>query len=239
VTAKPFVILILKDKRKEQKGLLGSNMAAKWEKSKKEVVGGATPPASSEPERITNKLEHTLVAESKYDRKQVWKTRAKKVTSHKRFKPAVIVLVVLVVAASLLAFLAREGEEPVADTGPKCNYQVLEATKPNLNPQKVNVKKLKPQVAEIEQIPGYDTDVNCLYVTAMFYIYTSDVEPARRDYDKLAAIYDAGEGYARPIDSDGLPPERLKSEVEFLEKQAEKVEVFVSPPVEEYGGDAQ
>lgn len=219
-----LAILVLRYKRKKRKGLIGSNMAAKWGKKNKEVVGGVSPPATSESERISNKLDRTLVAESKISKKQQLKARAKKITTHRRFKPAVIALVAIVVLSSLAVYFGREDEQPVADTGPKCTYQMLEAAKPNIKSTKINTEKLEPQVAEIEQIPGYDTDPNCLYVTTTYYISISDAQKARENYDKLAVVYDKSEGFETVISDVTLSPEELKGSVEFLENQKSEVE---------------
>lgn len=210
-------------------------MVAKWGKRGKEVIGGSAQAPASKSERISNKLEHTLIAENKIQRgrrlKQIWK----RVRSHRRFKPAAIAFVVVVVLASLVVYFFGRKESPaVVDDGPKCTYRMLEAAKPNLSPK--NVVKLEKQVREIEAIPGYDTDVNCLYVSLTYYINTSDAGKARELYDKLAAVYDTLEGYETVISDVALPLERLKSEVKFLEEQEDNIEGFVTPPVESFGG---
>lgn len=197
-------------------------MAAKWGKKNKEIVGGASAPVA-EPERISNKLEHVLVAESKVSSSQQAKLRAKslwgRAKNHRRFKPALIVFLVITIVAVTLVVLARpEKPTPVAKDGPKCTYQTLEKAKPNLSYKKI--QKLQPSVAEIEGIQGYDTDPNCLGVVTTYYVLIGDSAKARQAYDKLQAVYDPTEGYATVLAGAVNKPEVLKTRVELLEQQA-------------------
>lgn len=194
-------------------------MAAKWGKRGKEIVGGAVKAGVGEPKRITNKLEHTLVAESKTKRglraRQVWR----RIQSHRRFKPAAVALVVLVALGVVAGFLTPDKKAPpVVEEGPKCTYASLEKIKPNLDPR--NVRKLEPQVREVESISDYDQDVNCLFVVLTFYIHLGDPVKARENFDKLEKVYSPGEGFETVISEYTKTPEELKRSVEFLEKQA-------------------
>jgi hypothetical protein len=197
-------------------------MAAKWGKKGKKVnVGGARAGTEDKPARISNKLEHVLVAESKPVPNQRLKATGRRVVHHRRFKPATIAFVAIVVLASVAVYLTRPKEGPVGvPPGPKCSYAVLEKAKPALDVTKV--AELEPQAQAIEQIAGYDQDVNCLYVVLTYYINTSDAPKARELYNKLAAAYNPNEGYETVIRDVTKTPEELGPTITFLENQAKQ-----------------
>ncbi|HTE22434.1 MAG TPA: hypothetical protein VK674_05340 [Candidatus Limnocylindria bacterium] len=192
-------------------------MAAKWRKKSKEVVGGSAP--ADKPARISNKLEHVLVAESKQQPRQRAKTLARRIVRHKRFKPAVIALVVIVALGSFAAYMGRDKKAPVvAPEGPKCTYRMLEKARLSLDASKV--AKLEPAVGEIEQIPGYDQDPNCLFVVLTYYINISDAAKARELLNKLEKVYTPSEGYETVIVEQAKTPKELRPMVKFLEEEA-------------------
>jgi hypothetical protein len=195
-------------------------MAAKWGKKGKGASGGSAHTSTDDkPARISNKLEHVLVAESKVPSGQRFKAAARKVTRHRRFKPALIALIGVVVVSSIAVYFGREKEAPVATpAGPKCSYAVLEKAKPALEVTKV--AELEPEAQAIERIAGYDQDANCLYVVLTYYINISDGPKARELYDKLAAVYNPNEGYETVIRDVTKSPEELRPTVEFVEKEA-------------------
>lgn len=191
---------------------------------KKEIVGSSIHIEAEKSERISNRLEHVMVKEDSSKPKPLThriKSRAARISQHKRFKPAVAALVAVVLLASLALIFARDDEPQVAvKEGPKCSYAVLEKSKPLLDPKKIS--ELHAVVDEIEAIPGYDQDANCLYVTLTYYINTSDAVKSREVYDKLANVYDPQEGYETIIVDTAQKPEELKPTVEFLEEQAKQ-----------------
>jgi hypothetical protein len=198
-------------------------MAAKWGKQGRRTTGGSTRASADEPARISNKLDRVLVAESKPQPGLRLKAAVRKVRSHRRFKPAAIAFVVIVAVCTVIAYVASRQKTPaVVSDGPRCSYAVLEKAKPALDVNKV--AELEPQAKAIEQIDGYDTDVNCLYVVLTYYINTSDGIKARELYNKLVAVYDPAEGYETVIRDVTKTQEELKGEVEFVEKEAARVE---------------
>jgi protein involved in ribonucleotide reduction len=199
-------------------------MALKRGKTGKEVIGSevASVKAAKPEERIANTLPHVLVVEdrpvSAFAR---FKKRAKEFLNNKRHrKVAAIAAAGFVVILVLAIFLLADEPEPVVDNGPKCTYAMLEKAKPNLGATKV--AKLEPQVKEIEQISGYDQDVNCLYVLLTYSINTGDAARARELYDKLDKVYVTGEGYETVIVDVAKKPSALKPDVEALEQQAKQ-----------------
>jgi hypothetical protein len=199
-------------------------MAAKWGKKGKEAVGSSVAAGTAKPERISNTLGKVLVAESAApSRKQRIKKLLRQIKGHRRFKPIAVAVLVLVIFAGVVAYLGRDKEQPIAiPEGPKCSYSVLEKAKPNFDPK--NVAKLEPQIHEIEKIPGYDEDPNCLYVSLTYYINISDAAKSREVYDKLTKVYVPSEGYETVIVDVAKKPDVLKPNVEFLEQETARYE---------------
>jgi hypothetical protein len=194
-------------------------MPGKWGKKSKEVVGGSSPVKEDKPERISNKLEHVLVAESKQRPAQQLKRLA---VSNKRYLRVVGITVLgLTVLTAGALYLGRDkSKAPAASSGPKCTYQMLEAAKPNFVETKL--AQLEPQAKEVEKIAGYDQDVNCLYVVLTYYIYLGEAQKSRELYTKLANSYKPGEGYETIIADVAKPPEQLEPTITFLENQSKK-----------------
>jgi hypothetical protein len=147
-----------------------------------------------------------------------------------RFNRKVTVLVscviLLVVAAALLIGLDLHYKNQVAQ---RRQALVTEAV-PILN-DRASLTKLAPIITEIKQQPGYDHDVDCLYVLTMYYIQNSESANAKVYYDKLAENYNAKEGYSNPALKNAQTPSQLKSLVEFtaILKQEAQQNVFYAP----------
>jgi len=192
-------------------------MAAKWQKKSKEVVGGVTP--ADKPARISNKLEHVLVAESKRQPKDYLGYLKKLTRDKRRIKVAGATLLGLVILTAAAMYFGRKEPMPVViSDGPKCSYAVLEKSRPLLDPRKL--AELQPVVVQIEQIPGYGQDANCLFVVATYYINAGDGTKAQDALTKLEKAYNPTEGYETVIVEFAKTPKELRPTVDFLVKQA-------------------
>jgi hypothetical protein len=200
-------------------------MAFKRGRKSGEVIDGDVHIGNDTQERISHKLEHVLVVEDKPQPKiKQYQKRLKQLADNKKYrKIAGLTVAGLVVLSALALYFGRNNKQPVAiPEGPKCGYQMLQKAKPNLDPKKVNVAKLEPQVQEIEQIPGYDQDPNCLFVALTYYIHISNAEKAKELFGKLERTYDPAEGYETVIVDVAQSPKELKPTVEFLQEQTKE-----------------
>lgn len=185
--------------------------------------GAKHPPVQlpAEPGEVSNKLDKVTISDGGNVKSQTLLLGLRhrfvsSVTSHKQIAvPGVVVLVLGV--AGLVLLLSRPDPKPVAKPA-ACSHQVLEAAKPNLTFK--NVDKLETQVKQIEAT-AYKTDAECIYVVLTYNIYKSNAQKARELYDALVAVYDPVDGYETVYVDVAQPPEKLKPQVEFLEKQAE------------------
>ncbi|MGH9857603.1 MAG: hypothetical protein ACRD4B_07155 [Acidobacteriota bacterium] len=192
-------------------------MARKWGRKQKEKTGEDSPKSfDAGINRPGYKIDHVVVSAGKLKRPR--KFDWGKLSQKQKVAVVASAVVVLGALAGLALYLTRDKPAPPVAPGPKCTYRMLEAAKPNFDAKKV--AELEPQVKEIEAIPGYDQDANCLYVALTYYINISDAAKARELFGKLEKAYNPQEGYETVIVDAARTPKELVPTVEFLEKEA-------------------
>jgi hypothetical protein len=205
-------------------------MARKWGRKKDKPEESGQPSADAGLNRPGYKIDHVVVSTGKSKTKP--KFDLSKFSKRQKITAAALAVVILGAIAGAALYITRDKPAPPIAPGPKCTYRMLEAAKPNFDPTKV--MDLEKQVKEIEAIPGYDADTNCLYVALTYYINLSDPKKSRELYDKLEKTYNPLEGYETIIVDVAQKPEQLKPIVEFLEQQAEMIQQngFYGPKAE-------
>lgn len=184
--------------------------------SKKKIEENNQPSISSveNPKRITHTLDHLLVAEDKSAKMNIIRR-----TIGNKLRYILFVIVAVVIVVGLYSMLTTGKKLPDLDTNTTqgCSYQVLSAAKSKLAPSKV--VELRHTIDSIVKLPGYDKDVNCLYVITQYYINISDYRNSKQYYSKLAALYNSDTGYSPAISDVAKDPKTIKPIINFLEKQ--------------------
>lgn len=99
-----------------------------------------------------------------------------------------------------------------------CYQQIPQAISLLKNPQG---RKLLDLGQQIEKIPGYKSDVNCLYVVTQGYISVSDPDKSRESYNLLTKVYKENMGYNKEFDSVVTLPYQLDEIIKNLEQQSQ------------------
>jgi len=131
------------------------------------------------------------------------------------------ILAIALLIGGLLWWWSLGDEETVQQANPvasntSCNQTIITKAAPLIrNQQGVELSQL---THEIMKIPGFDRDVNCLYIVIYSYINLSNGAEARKYYNKLAPIYNPNEGFSQYFGPQVSSPEGLKKQIEFIEK---------------------
>ncbi len=108
----------------------------------------------------------------------------------------------------------------------KCSSELLESAKSNLDYSKV--VELEEQVREIESIPDYGSDPNCVFVALTYYINMSDPVKSRELLSIFTDLQENQQSYSNVLADVFALPEYFEPTVEFLENQAGDYPVFES-----------
>lgn len=134
-------------------------------------------------------------------------------------KKKVVIAVVAVIAVLVLAiggFLYWRNQQPKTEVS-LCQAQIDRASKLIKEPKD---RELLDLTEQIEKIPNYTTDVNCMYIVTQGYISISDAEKSQESYDKLVKVYKADVGYNSNFGDQVTRPEALKQIIDFLKTQS-------------------
>lgn len=147
-------------------------------------------------------------------------TLRKPVNPKKFFLVSLVVIFLILGLWSWYAFTHRPSKktsQSVAKNicGTPANLPVLESAAANLDP--ANVAQLQPFAMQIQNIPFYQTDPNCLYPIVTYYINLGDAKNARANLTQLTLVYNADTGYSSHLGLDAKKPEQLDVIVKGLE----------------------
>lgn len=87
-----------------------------------------------------------------------------------------------------------------------------------------NLEELTSTVQEVEALPDYQKDPNCLGVVTTYYVKSGDAVKARAHYDQLVPLYELVGSYSPTLAGQILLPENMRSAIEFLEKQTQELQ---------------
>jgi len=138
----------------------------------------------------------------------------------KFLKPKNMVLVfvgVLVIAA--LAWGYWNYLRPVSVKN-VCSPAVLQEASTLLNPEQVS--RLEATAKNIQNLRGYEKDVNCLYVVTTYYINRGDLDNSQLYLGKLNDVYVSGTGFSSDLKIENRDKKFLSDNVQFLKGYAEE-----------------
>lgn len=142
----------------------------------------------------------------------------RKLPSFRRLRSKKFIVLILVLAAAGGAYWYTSRPKPnEISPGPKCSPQILRKARGSLDPTRLGY--LEPTVREIEAIPGYDQDPNCLAVVLTYYMNSTNLQKSEEVFTKLEQTYDADTGYNAALGGDVKPPQELKKMLEAMRKQ--------------------
>lgn len=136
------------------------------------------------------------------------------------------VILLGVIIVSIYLYVVSNREEAVYV--PICSDEILSEASPLIASN--STTELPVLAKEIQALPGYETDVNCLYIVTFAYTNIGDVENSRKFYDKLAAVYAPEVGYSTKFIV-RIPPDDIKRNVESLEQQNKRMYDNIGGPV--------
>lgn len=139
-------------------------------------------------------------------------------TSHARI--IVVILIFILVGASAAAIYGHYRKQSASKYKVVCSDQVLKKSSELLAASKI--QDLKTVVQGIQSTKDYDQDPNCLYVTTVYFISSSDAQNAKQSLEKLETVYDEKKGYNKNLGSNIQTVDSLKQAVSYLQKAAEQ-----------------
>lgn len=104
---------------------------------------------------------------------------------------------------------------------PKCSDALLHKASGSLDASKV--QKLKPVVAEVQSIKGYDSDPDCLNIVVTYYINLGDPQNAGVYLTKLQQVYNPKVGFNPKLGTTVINIQMLKDKVAFLQKAQDEL----------------
>ncbi len=87
----------------------------------------------------------------------------------------------------------------------------------------IDEAKFKAVIDKMTAIPGYFSDVNCVYFVTEYYIYMNNTTSARTFVDKLKVLYVQSGGYDKIIADQALLPADLEERVSTLESNLKQI----------------
>lgn len=124
---------------------------------------------------------------------------------------AVVSLVALVVAGGLYVYFSHQSDRQVS----VCTNTQLQESSNAINSNETS--QLVGTVRDIQQKPGYDSDVNCLYIVTQYHIGITDPANARKYFDMLQKQYNPEVGYAPALGDKVATPDKLLQAVILVE----------------------
>ncbi len=133
-----------------------------------------------------------------------------------RHKKKIIALLTIIIAVSIsLLLLRRQHQPPVKQS--ICYKQIPKARQLLEKPKG---RALLDLGLQIEKIPGYKTDVDCLYIITQGYISISDDIKSRESYKLLVGVYDEKVGYDKQFGGAVTRPDQLDNTIKFFEQRS-------------------
>jgi len=123
--------------------------------------------------------------------------------------------IILVTAAGFIAYIYISNR-PSPPEARGCSEQTIRESAGKIAEEKT--PELVGTVQYIQRQPGYDSDVNCLYILTTYFISVSDAENARKYLDMLKSIYTPEAGYSDILGDSAPAPDLIEQEVAFIEK---------------------
>lgn len=131
----------------------------------------------------------------------------------------ILILSVVVFCTFLIIGLFVLQQKKTLEKQSVCHQQIPKAKSLLANP---NQRDLLDLAQEIEKIPNYSSDVNCMYIVTQGYISISDAEKSQESYDKLIKVYNTEVGYSSDFGLAVVQPDGLKQNIAFLQQQQSK-----------------
>lgn len=135
-----------------------------------------------------------------------------KLTGFYKHRPLHIIgtglLVVLILAVSIFTLKPKPAV---------CGPQVLKDARHAIDMRRYDA--LRNLSIEIRKDSTYKNDVNCQYVVTKSYIADSKLDESRTSLSTLTKLYDAKKGYSSYLGPNTDTPEKMNTELKYLEKQ--------------------
>lgn len=151
-----------------------------------------------------------------------------KIKTINRKKKIILVLAAFLAVAGLYSLFRAVTNDDGKKVVVVCRGELLIKAADVLNDSKVAA--LEPIVQEVQALPNYDQDPNCLNIVTTFYIHISDYKNARSQLDKLEKVYDDDTGFSSKLGNDAKTMIVMRLNVEFLGEQAKRFQDGIGRP---------
>jgi hypothetical protein len=130
-----------------------------------------------------------------------------------------IIFIAFTLSVTLISVIIFMNNDESVQNNQVCSDTLLERAKPAINPTKVDKTTIFPIVKEIENLPNYRADVNCMYILVTYYSTSGFAEISKQLLDELKNIYDVNAGYSPIISEVAWTPDKFDNLVESLSKR--------------------
>ena len=125
-------------------------------------------------------------------------------------------VVLLILATSVYAIRVLTAKKRPIAKGPVCSSTVLKQASKVLD--YAHLSELKKISDTVTQLKDYETDPNCLYIVADYYLTAGDLVQGKAYMDKLNKVYNPKVGISQTLGF-GQVLEKLQNRLKLLEKQ--------------------
>lgn len=158
----------------------------------------------------------------------------KKTRLTKRMRGVIACGVVLILGG--IAWAIYINNRPSKTINDQCSNRTVRSTvykDINLVLQNKKPDELKIIIDQVQKIPSYEKDQNCLYPIVKYYLLIGDSRKSRELYDMYVKAYISDESYLKIFGPNLENPVTLKPQVEVLERQRSAAEKnsFYGPEV--------